>query len=169
MALPPFGLLSTAYPNYWLFPSPKEVQKLIGGEVQDPDITNTCTIRLSHGMNAAGIPIPRVWRQVTNRLGANKRYYIIRVADFRTFIESRVGKPAFDLQKKAGDAFDRKQIQGLQGVIAFEIGFRDATGHFDLWYGDRFSHEASAGKDYFALATRVSLWHDGSRTTSAPV
>jgi len=169
VTLPPFGLLSTAYPNYWLFPAPKDVQKMIGGEVQDPDISNTCTIRLSHAMNAAGVPIPKHFREVTNRKGANDRYYIIRVTDFRAFMETRFGAPTTDFRKKQGNAFDRKQIEGFQGVIAFEIGFTDATGHFDLWFGDRFSHEQSAGKDYFALASRVSLWHDGSRTVSAPV
>ena len=169
MALPPFALLSASYPSYWIFPSPKTVQKLIGGEVQDPDITNTCTIRLSHALNGAGVAIPRNFRAVTNRRGANKAYYIIRVADFRGFMESRFGPPNVDLRKQAGGTFDRKQIEGYQGVIAFEIGFRDATGHFDLWFQDRFSHESSAGKDYFALASRISLWHDGTRTVSAPV
>lgn len=169
MTLPSFGLLSTAYPNYWLFPSPKTVQKLIGGEVQDPDITNTCTIRMSHAMNTSGVAIPRFWRKVTNRRGANKSYYIVRVADFRDWMESWFGAPTIDVRKTVGQAFDRKQIEGFQGVIAFEIGFADATGHFDLWFQDRFSHEASAGKDYFALASRISLWHDGSRVTSAPV
>ena len=169
MALPPFAVLSASYPSYWTFPSPKTVQKLIGGEVQDPDITNTCTIRLSHALNAAGIAIPRTFREVTNRRGANKAYYIIRVSDFRAFMESRFGKPNIDLRKKEGARLDRSQIEGYQGVIAFEIGFRDATGHFDLWFQDRFSHESSAGKDYFALASRISLWHDGSRTVSAPV
>lgn len=169
MALPPFGLLSALYPNYWFFPSPKAVQKLIGGEVLDSDITNTCTIRLSHAMNAAGFRIPEFWRKVTNRRGANKSYYIIRVADFRSWMESRFGAPTVELEKKDGQAFDRKQIEGFKGVIAFEIGFADATGHFDLWYGDRFSHEGSAGHDYFGRASRVSLWHDGIRTTTAPV
>jgi hypothetical protein len=168
VALPPFGMLSALYPNYWFFPSPKTVQKLIGGEVQDPDITNTCTIRLSHAMNAAGVRIPEFWRKVTNRRGANKSYYIIRVADFRSWMESRFGAPSVELKKKAGQAFDRKQIEGFQGVIAFEIGFSDATGHFDLWYGDRFSHEGAAGQDYFARAARVSLWHDGTLNTTAP-
>ena len=169
MALPSFGVLSTLYPNYWLYPSPAAVQKLVGGEARDRDITNTCAIRMSHAMNGAGVPIPRTWGKVTNRRGANKLYYIIRVSDLRSWMESRFGAPTLDLRRKEGQAFDRKEIEGFQGVIAFEIGFADATGHFDLWYGDRFSHESSAGKDYFSLASRVSLWHDGSRTVSAPV
>lgn len=169
MALPPFGLLATAYPNYCVLPAPKDVQKMIGGEVQDPDITNTCTVRLSHAMNGAGVRVPKHWRSVTNRKGANDRYYIIRVADFRSFMESRFGPPTTDFRKKQGSTFDRKQIEGLEGGIAFEIGFSDATGHFELWFGDRFSHEHSAGKDYFVLASRISLWHDGSRTVKAPI
>ena len=48
---------------------------------------------------------------------------------------------------------------------AFDIGFGDATGHFDLWYQKKFSHEDSAGQNYFALAARVSLWTTGTRWT----
>jgi hypothetical protein len=81
----------------------------------------------------------------------------------------RFGKPDLDFQKKAGDRFDRSSIQGFEGVIAFEIGFSDATGHFDLWYRDKFSHEETAGRDYFASASRISLWTTGTRMTEAPV
>jgi len=169
MAIPPFAVLSTFYPNYWFYRSPKDVQKLIGGETQEGDITNTCAIRMSHAMNGAGVQVPRNWGKVTNRRGANKRYYILRVSDLRSWMQSRFGAPTLELRKKAGRAFDRKEIEGYLGVIAFDIGFTDATGHFDLWYGDRFSHEDSAGKDYFAVASRVSLWHDGVRTLTAPV
>ena len=84
-------------------------------------------------------------------------------------MESRFGAPTIDLRKNGSAAIDRKEIEGYQGVIAFEIGFSDANGHFDLWFSNRFSHESSAGHDYFAVATRVSLWHDGTRTITAPV
>lgn len=169
MALPSFGVLATLYPDYWRYPSPKSVQTLTGGETADPDITNTCAIRMSHAMNGAGVVVPPTWGRVTNRRGANRRYYIIRVTDLRTFLESRLGPPTIDLRPRGGRSVDRGEVAGYKGVIAFDIGFTDATGHFDLWYGDRFSHEQSAGKDYFALASRVSLWHDGTRTVAAPV
>lgn len=71
--------------------------------------------------------------------------------------------------KKPGDRFNRKPVEGVEGVIAFEIGFGDATGHFDLWYRDKFSHESSAGKDYFQLASRISLWTTGTKWTQASV
>jgi hypothetical protein len=168
MKIPDFDLLSREYPDYWNFPKPEMVRNYIGGETKDRDITNTCTIRLSHAMNASGAPIPRVWDDIVNRRGKNKKYYIIRVKNFRTWMEHTFGKPDHDFQKKTGTAFDRGKIQGREGVIAFEIGFKDATGHVDLWYQDKFSHERDAGKDYFFLAHRISLWSTGTITTVAP-
>ena len=168
MPIADFGLLARHYPDYWNYPLPDAVKKLVGGGANYRDITNTCTIRMSRALNATGIAVPRLWEAVSNRRGADGKYYIIRVANFRTWLTHKLGKPDVDFRKKAGEAFDREQIRGMQGIIAFEIGFSDATGHFDLWYGDKFSHEASAGKDYFALANRISLWTTGTRTMVAP-
>lgn len=168
MPIHDFGLLARHYPDYWNYPLPDAVRNLIGGETKDRDITNTCTIRMSHAMNGAGVAVPRVWESITNRKGANGKYYIIRVSNFRTWMQSRFGKPDVDVRKKPDAVFDRAQINGMQGVIAFEIGFADATGHFDLWYRDKFSHQLTAGKDYFALASRISLWGTGSRVTVPP-
>lgn len=167
--IPDFDELSRECPDYWKFPEPEMAQKFIGGDARDRDITNTCTIRLSYAMNGAGAPVPRVWDDITNRRGKNRKYLIIRVKNFRTWMEHTFGKPDYDFQKKAGVAFDRSQIQGREGVIAFQIDFKDATGHFDLWYQDRFSHEHNAGKDYFLLASRISLWSTGTITLTAPV
>jgi hypothetical protein len=174
MTLPSFDLLAANYPDYWKYPTPSGVQKYIGGETRDADISNTCTIRMSHAMNASGAPVPQIWgtsegRPIFNRRGHNRRFYIIRVVNFRTWMEHRFGKATQDFRKQAGVAFDRSSIVGYQGVIAFEIGFDDATGHFDLWYRDKFSHEQSAGKDYFALAKRISLWSDGVYWSEAPI
>jgi len=169
MKIPDFDLLSREFPDYWNYPQPEMVKKLVGGGVAAKDITNTCTIRLSHAMNAAGVPVPAFWEGITNRKGNNKKFYIIRVKNFRTWMEHTFGQPDFNFVKKPGTAFDRKQIQGRKGVIAFDIGFKDATGHFDLWYVDKFSHERDAGKDYFTLADRISLWSTGTYTSVAPV
>jgi len=169
MKLPDFDLLSRNYLNYWDYPTPDVVRKFIGGEVNDSDISNTCTIRLSHAMNGSGVSIPKTWEKITNRRGKNGNFYIIRVVNFRTWMESQFGKPDLDFKKKPGDSFDRSAIKGYEGVIAFDIGFTDATGHFDLWYQDKFSHEKDAGSDYFANAKRVSVWSTGSRWIEAPV
>ncbi|MEN9397012.1 MAG: hypothetical protein RLZ81_1542 [Pseudomonadota bacterium] len=174
MNLPSFEQLAAHYLDYWNYPNPQAVKRLVGGDANDADITNTCTIRMSHAMNASGAAVPQVWgvsqgKPIVNRRGHNGRYYIIRVSNFRTWMDHRFGKPKLDFTKRPGGEFDRATITGYQGVIAFDIGFSDATGHFDLWYGDKFSHEQSAGKDYFALAQRISLWSDGTRWVEAPV
>ena len=168
MTLPPFTLLAANYLDYWKFPAAPGVKKFIGGDVNDSDISNTCTIRMSHAMNLGGAAVPQVWgksegKHIFNRRGKNGHFYIIRVANFRTWMEHKFGKPALDFKKQSGVSFDRTRIAGHEGVIAFDIGFADATGHFDLWYRDQFSHEKTAGKDYFALAQRISLWSSGAR------
>lgn len=168
MAIPGFDQLSSLYPDYWNYPKPEAVKALIGGETKDPDITNTCAIRMCHALNRCGYTVPPVWEGISNRRGANRWHYIIRVVNLRTWLRFRCGKPNLDFRKKAAQPFDRSQIAGSTGIIAFEIGFGDATGHFDLWYGDKFSHESSAGMDYFKLATRISLWTGDMRVSIAP-
>jgi hypothetical protein len=172
MAIPNFNLLAANYLDYWKYPSVPGVKRHIGGEVNDRDITNTCTIRMSHAMNLSGAAVPRVWgrsegKLISNRRGKNGQFYIIRVTNFRTWMENRFGMSDLDFRKQPGVSFDRSRIAGYEGVIAFEIGFSDATGHFDLWYRDKFSHESSAGKDYFTLAQRITLWSDSARFIQA--
>jgi hypothetical protein len=172
MSVPQFNLLAANYPDYWKYPGAPEVKKHIGGGANDADISNTCTIRMSHAMNLSGAPVPHVWghsegKPIANRRGKNGQFYIIRVANFRTWMAYRFGAPTLDFRKQPGVSFERSRIAGFEGVIAFDIGFKDATGHFDLWYGDHFSHERMAGKDYFALSQRITLWSNGVRTIEA--
>lgn len=170
MAIPDFSLLRRNYPDYEKFPQPAEVRKMIGGEANDSDITNTCTIRMCQAMNEVGFPIPLLWDGVTNRRGKNGKYYIIRVVNFRPWMLAKFGKPDLDFPKEAGKKFDRAALKGREGIIGFEIGgFNDATGHFDLWYQDKFTHESSAGKDYFTMAARISLWSTGITWSEASV
>ncbi len=168
-SLPKFDVLSKHYLDYWNYPQPEAVKKLLGGDLLDRDIKNTCTVRLSHSMNLNGVPIPKKWGAVSNRRSKQGLYYIIRVKDFRTWMRQTIGAPQIDVAKKPGAAFDRKSIKGFEGVIAFDIGFNDATGHFDLWYQDKFSHEKDAGRDYFSDAARIELWHYDSRWLSPEV
>jgi hypothetical protein len=79
------------------------------------------------------------------------------------------GAPNFESKKKAGEAFERKAIKGFEGIIGFDINFKDATGHFDLWYQDKFSHEKEAGRDYFSEASLIELWHTDARWTSPEI
>ena len=168
MRIPAFDLLKRNYPDYWNYKHADDARKLIGGETLDRDITNTCTIRLSHAMNLSGVPVPYQWDDITNRRGKNRQYYIIRVKNFRTWMEHKFGKPDYDFQKTGGTTFDRSLIPGVEGVIAFDIGFKDATGHFDLWYQTKFSRENNGGEEYFDQAHRISLWTTGSKATIPP-
>jgi hypothetical protein len=170
MAIPDFSLLKTNYLDYWRYPKPEDVKKFLGGDIKnDTDIGNTCTIRMSHAMNMSGVPIPKVWEGKFSRKSKSGNYHILRVINFWPWMESQFGKPDMDFVKESGKAFDRKKIQGMEGVIGFEIKFDDATGHFDLWYQKEFSHENPDGKEYFTRASRVSLWSTGTRWTEAEV
>jgi hypothetical protein len=169
MDLPAFKTLSANFPDYWRYPTPDAARKYIGGETLDKDITNTCTIRMSHAMNASGAPVPKVWQTITNREGRNKQYYIIRVVNFRAWMEHMFGPPDLTFTKKAGDKFQRHRLEGNEGVIAFDIGFTDATGHFDLWYRDKFSHEDNGGQEYLMRAKQISLWTGGTVWSSPEV
>jgi hypothetical protein len=43
--------------------------------------------------------------------------------------------------------------------IAFDITTRsDATGHIDLWDGEKFGTHAEAHGDYLAMANGIKLW-----------
>lgn len=167
MDLPAFKTLSANYPDYWQYPTPESARKLIGGETLDKDITNTCTIRMSHAMNLSGAPVPHFWQKVTNRQGKNKLFYIIRVVNFRAWMEHMFGPPDLVFNKTAGEKFQRHRIEGNYGVVAFDIGFNDATGHFDLWFGDKFSHEDNGGQDYLTRARQISMW-TGGRVVRSP-
>ena len=105
-------------------------------------------------MNAAGLRIPGSAERFTNR----------RRREPALLHHPRDGLPELDgtaasgrRASTSGRRTARRSIasrsRASTGVIAFEIGFTDATGHFDLWYQDRFSHEESGGKDYFARAS----------------
>ena len=52
--LPSFASLWQNYPRDAL----DAVKRMIGGEVDSPDIKNTCTIRLSRALNYSGHPVP---------------------------------------------------------------------------------------------------------------
>ena len=157
-----WAALWNAYPDYINSPISEDVKKDIGGEVTQAWLgPNTCAIRLSYTLNRNGFPLPSNFPGLLTVKGGDGYRYALRVAETRKWLAFTLGKPDFDLSKKAGAAFDKKQIEKLKGIIAFEIQFSDATGHLDLWDGTQFSHEYAAA-EYWEKATRISLW-----TTSA--
>jgi len=165
-AFPDFQLLSAIHLDYWRFTA-DQVKKALGGSVNLKDISNTCAIRMSHAMNFSGHKIPVKWGAVTNRESKAGYRYIIRVVNFREWMLQTFGEPTIQIRKKAGEALDRRKLQGRRGVIGMEISFGDADGHFDLWHLDTFSAESSSGANYLTQATSVQLWSNGVRISEA--
>lgn len=156
--LPSYSDLWVFYPDYIFYPDSKMVKKNIGGSVDANWLTNTCAIRLSHTLNLNGILVPWGYPHLYTVKGGNGKRYAIRVREMRKWMFYKLGKPQFDVKKKEGSAFDKKQISSMQGIIGFDIRFSDATGHLDLWNGNRFSSEHNTSKDYFSSATRIWIW-----------
>ena len=150
--------LWNAYPDYGNYPEPENVKSLVGGNVDDDWIKNTCAIRLSRTLNYNGIPIPGTFAGLHTVKGGDGKLYAFRVAELHPWLNFTLGKPDFDLQKKAGDAFDKAALSTFKGIIGFDIHFSDATGHLDLWDGERFTHEYQTSGEYWSQATRIWLW-----------
>jgi hypothetical protein len=151
--LPPFDKLMASFPNV----SPASVGSLIGGHVEMNHFRNACTLRLSRALNYAGmrVPGPGGFHGLNVVSGADGRWYAYRVQEMRKWLRFRLGNPAID---ELRPDISRSDFEGTRGIIAFDIAFADANGHLDLWDGATYTHEDTDSKDYFQLATRVSLW-----------
>ena len=154
-----WSALWSEYPDYVSYPDPAQVKQLVGGAVDADWIVNTCAIRLSRTLNYNGVPVPGNYPGLATVKGGDGKRYAIRVAEVRKWLAHAIGKPDFEVRKKAGDAFDKTPIATMKGVIAFDIHFSNATGHLDLWDGTAFSSEQNnTSEDYWTPATRISLW-----------
>jgi hypothetical protein len=140
------------------FPLPDDVKKLIGGNVDDEWIKNTCAIRLSRALNENGFPIPGKFAGLHTVKGGDGKRYAFRVVELHKWLDHVLGQSDFDLKKKAGDAFDKGALAAFKGIIGFDIHFSDATGHLDLWDGSVFTHEYQTSGEYWTQATRIWLW-----------
>jgi hypothetical protein len=130
----------------------------VGGQVDNSQFSNTCTLRMSEAFNGAGQPIPKNHPGLYTVLGGDKKNYALRVAEFKQFMLSTYGAPDIVRTPPAGAQTGvlRTDFSHLRGVMCFEVHFADATGHFTLWDGTQPVHG-----DYFARAFRVSLWLAG--------
>jgi hypothetical protein len=130
----------------------------IGGDVDNSQFSNTCTLRMSEAFNGAGQPIPKNHPGLYTVLGGDKKNYALRVAEFKQFMLSTYGAPDIVRTPPAGSPTGvlRADFAHLRGVMCFEVHFADATGHFTLWDGTQPVHG-----DYFSRSYRVSLWVAG--------
>lgn len=143
-SLPRFDLLWANYPDD---DDPEAVKRMIGGGVDRPWITNTCAIRMSYALDRAGSPIPRGYPGLSTVQGADGRWYAFRVRELVRYLE-REFAPAHV------SGTSKPEFQGRRGILVFEVdGWNDATGHIDVWNGDR-----TRLAEYWARARRVRLW-----------
>jgi hypothetical protein len=121
--------LWNAYPNYKDSPDSEAVKAAIGGEVTEDWLgPNSCAIRMSHALNRIGYPVPNGHPGLLTVKGGDGYRYAVRVAETRKWLAEVLGTPDFDLEKTAGEPFDKAQLSGMKGIIVFHISFSDATG-----------------------------------------
>ncbi|XP_002740825.1 uncharacterized protein LOC100367392 [Saccoglossus kowalevskii] len=147
---PSFEELWENYPNYRDWDSNTEIQRLCKLQT-DLYGTNTCAIRLSHALIKAGHDLDDLKEGEFNWSGTHNcegDKYIIGAATMRCYLESRKG-PASLISK------DQTKYRGKKGIIIFEgtCGLRGATGHVDLWDGNR-----CAGSEHFNESKYIRLY-----------
>ncbi len=158
ISLPSFDVFWQAYPDYLYSPDSKAVKADIGGAVDAAWIANTCAIRMSRGLNYAGVSVPYGFNGMKTVKGSDGKRYAFRVQEMRKWFAARFPKPTVDLKKAAGTGADLSTLASLRGIMALDIRFSDATGHLDLWDGSMITTEAQASKGYLDNATRITLW-----------
>ena len=159
--LPDFDALWNAYPSGLA----ADVKREIGGNVDADWISNTCTIRISRCFNRAGAPIPGGLDYLNTVRGGDGMRYAFRVREFSRYLERVYGAPSVTHEYPDADHGHAPPaaIEGKRGLIRFDVeGWRDATGHLDLWNGAE-----CVNHGYFARSWRVSLWEASDVTTAS--
>jgi hypothetical protein len=135
-----FDQLWQAFPDHVTYPSLEDLYGALGGQAERNIYVpgfgpngNTCASRLSVAFNNSGYPINS---KISGSLGiltlgtASGPRIIIRVAEFRKYLLSVLGKPTIDNSSPYDDSF-----KGRRGIISFRVNWGDASGHIALWNG----------------------------------
>jgi type VI secretion system (T6SS) effector Tae4 (amidase) len=161
--LPPYAALAAHYPAQH---DAEDVKRAIGANVDDDWITNTCVIRMSRAFNYCGIAecaIPPDGSLSTVR-GEDDKRYAFRVNEFIDYLKATYGPPDIF---RTEQYISEEPFLGKTGIMAWEVNWADATGHFTLWDGHRGLYEGNPS--YFTLPKtnpgngsawlhRVELW-----------
>ena len=142
MKLPKWETLKLQYPNF----DAEVVFKQIGGKVElNYDIgvfNNACATRISSALNKSGgvhvIPFikdigpdGKIESQVSS--GKNGLWHIFRVRILVKHLTERYGEPEVSKPTEY-----KTKLKDRKGIIVFEVpGWNDATGHADLWDGNK--------------------------------
>jgi hypothetical protein len=138
-----FSSLWAAYPDT----DSATVKSEIGGNVNADWITNTCVIRLSRALNAAGgsFLVPKNFPGLTTVSGGDGKRYAFRVVEIAKYLLATYGLPQV---RKTSD------IKGRKGIVLYDReGWSDANGHFDMWDGSTAKYT-----DYTSESTNVFIW-----------
>lgn len=101
---------------------------------------------MSYALSYSGSAVTRgMWKTVSGGMG---KWYIYRVKDLLKYFNYKFGAP--DKVVKNPKPADFK---GYQGILVFNVSWRDATGHVTLWDG-----KACSDNCYFPVASEASLW-----------
>jgi hypothetical protein len=153
-------------------------------------LQNTCAIRMSYALLRSGFQLPRTKDREASMLGADKKWYWLRVANLRAELSARFGgfdtelhldmidarladdgfaiMPFYLARKAKAEEFLRTRLAGRNGIIAFVVdGWgTDATGHLTLWDGTAQTlafaplHDDPESKTYYPWLTEVRLNED---------
>jgi hypothetical protein len=149
----------TGFERMWnAYPAPngeaEEAKKIIGGNVDEDWLTNTCVIRVSRSLNYAGYPIPSGFSGLSTVRGADGMRYAYRVEEFRKYLVFSYGPPTSVEDRAPPRPGVPASFAGKTGIILFRVdGWVDANGHVDLWDGANTRHA-----EYFAKAYSIALW-----------
>jgi Type VI secretion system (T6SS), amidase effector protein 4 len=149
----------TGFERMWnAYPAPKseaeEAKSIIGGNVNQPWLTNSCVVRISRSLNYAGYPIPSGFTGLSTVSGADGMRYAYRVEELRKYLVFAYGPPVASEERAPPRPGVPASFAGKTGIILFRVdGWVDATGHIDLWDGEHTRHA-----EYFARAHFLALW-----------
>lgn len=146
--LPPFATLRANY-----IPDGEQAKRVIGGQVDAPDIVNTCVVRLSRALNYSNHRVSRRSGLAVRR-GGDNLWYALRVREMRNYLNHKYGKPSI-VSKLRHSATIPDNFIDRQGIICFDVDiWNDATGHVTLWDGQN----CVDGSNHWSHSRKVELW-----------
>jgi hypothetical protein len=146
----------------------------IRGEFEGRDeieyLKNTCSVRMSYALLRSGFALRRTADKEGSMLGADGRWYWIRVNDLRNELVERFkgfdAELKFDAIPKAASEwhptflevcaarkakaqqFINTHLAGKSGIIVFKVaGWIGSTGHFTMWDGRKKELSCAPGHD----------------------
>lgn len=149
-------------------------------------LENTCAVRMSFALLRSGFHLARTADKKASMLGADKKWYWLRVANLRVELflrfkgfdaelklelideslidNTEVLAPLYYARKTKAQAFLTDKLGGKNGIIVFGVkGWGNATGHSTLWDGTAMQiafgidHDDPAKNTYYPWLTTAAI------------